>query len=269
MPTYSIYNSTPLPGDLVLCRSNGKQASVNKAAQKFVRFGRKSNYTHVAITLAANIVDSTPDYGTQCENTFSFFKKYNEISVYRNIPFESEIQDKPERCAAITSAVRKYFYQDYNWYFLIPTAIRRLFGRLSPYETFCSELAFRVYRKLGVKTGINNIFASTVLPSDFERAVKDETKWKNVTSIYHELFLSDCQDQKFGASFLELSFHEQRNIDVTHGGQVLLSRLDAIESTSGKHKSAIPTPARNTQSKKDQDLLRQYWDACQKIKESN
>ena len=132
----------PVPGDIVLLNSLGRDAKKNKIAQ-YAGSGLKANYTHVAICLGLTTCIHADGKLVDVIATQDMFNDYS--GAWRAIRHrEIDKMGREEPMLVIRSA--QYFlgmaYVRRTIDFVNSTALER--------ETFCSLLIKRIYHELGV-----------------------------------------------------------------------------------------------------------------------
>lgn len=218
--------STPpsLPGDIILF-SPSKKVSLNLFFQ--TKIGkRRALHSHVAITIKqGNAIHAMPKVGIQLVGIRELLlDRGEEFIVFRNKMVEGDAG----YLYNLEDSLLFYLRQKYNYLFF---ASRRW------NSSFCSELAVKAYRKIGIS--ISNRKPSSTLPLDIFEHIKTSQNWSDVTEIYRDFFLNnpDSGIHDLAARFVKQL--EYINQEMAFSQQELADKANLLKKVSKYHPLAM------------------------------
>ena len=220
------------PGDIIFLSPNSAK-SVSTAAQSIVR-QMEARHGHVALAVKqGNAIHAMPKHGIRAQPIRALLldSKYGEFKVFRNRNLDpnGEVLRRLEDNAWFHQA------QKYNWRFFFPS--RRD-------ASFCSELAAKTYRLIGILVSPRS--PSATLPIDIYRFISGEPDWEDVTEAYAEFFLTEKWDSTHDLASNAVQRIEEFNQHMGIGQRALVDKIDRI----AKNSSQGPTDIRPS---------RDYW----------
>lgn len=163
----------PIIGDIFLIRSHSQNKTPNTVAQTLLRF-RKASFSHVAIQIGEfNTIHAMPKGGVHVVKTAELLKHISPENaivlrhrdMQKNVTLQIKLREK----------LFFYYKQPYNFAFFL---------RMREVASYCSELAAKAYKDIGVPISMKN--PRHVLPVDLE-ALRQHPDWQDVSLAYDGL----------------------------------------------------------------------------------
>lgn len=178
------------PADIVLTRSRGLSASLNRAGQ-FILTGRFPGFTHAAICLVPDvIIDARPFEDVRLRSMFEEVRSgrldtarmgKRDIFVLRNDRLSSSREVMDDTAISLVRPLYRQLRKTYNWFFQLPQSSDSDPQSEEARAVFCTELCVLLLHSLNV-TPANWLPASGVLPVDFEALLNHG--WSDVTESW-------------------------------------------------------------------------------------
>ncbi|MBU4682940.1 hypothetical protein KC222_13090 [Cedecea davisae] len=213
-----------LPGDLIF--TSPPKKNFNVFSQSLLRF-KKARYSHVAISVEQYIaIQAMPKDGVMLDSIRNILNDAEGgFSVYRYLP----IQDN-HILTELKHELLSYSRQSYNF---------AIFFRSPWHSSFCSELATRAFRSVGIQ--ISNRPPQNTLPIDIYKHVAASTNWVDITKDYKNSYLSDSYSKAYDTAAQIVISLEYRNQDMAFGQQQLLDRINSLSKNSEQPTNHQPT----------------------------
>lgn len=203
-------------GDLIFISPHKK--SLSTFLQSIFRF-RVSKYSHVAISLDQyNAIHSSPIVGVKQDIIHGLLNntKY-DFSVFRN----KSIQENEPLLIDLRNSLLYHTSQGYNYAFFIK----------SPWHSsFCSELAVRAFRLVGIK--ISNHSPQNTLPVDIYKYVLEAPDWIDITDYYKKDYLGDSYYKVYDKAAEFMMKVESLNQNMSFSQKLMLDKLNYVTKDS-------------------------------------
>lgn len=180
-------NTQVLPGDVLLLRSKGLLAVLNRFAQRALRPARPlhlARFTHVALVISrTHIADAIPNKGVRMRRWIDAADAYDQdrCVVVRHPALASD----PEKQQALLARVQYYYNQRYKLSSLATRKVKHNRGLV------CSQFVALVLDDLGLPPVVRA--AMQGLPSDIDRNTRGRNGWRQFPFREYGLYADACR----------------------------------------------------------------------------
>lgn len=178
------------PGDVVLTRSRGFVAGLNRLAQ-VIATGHAAQFTHAAICLTPDVLlDARPFVHIKLRSIFDLIRTEEldvragtgDVLVLRNTALTSTYEDMDSTGETLVLPLFAQLRKRYNWIFLYPQSSDNDPNSDDAKRAFCSELCVILLRYLDVLPKAWK--ASRTLPNHFPALLN--LGWVDVTDAWRD-----------------------------------------------------------------------------------
>ena len=215
-----------IPGDIILFPKTSKNP--NLFFQSLLRLS-KARHSHVAVTVnKVQLIHAMPKAGVELQTLHRYLSQTEDFVVFRN---KSLLSDSD--IGLLSDKLIFYHRQRYS-----------LLNMWSPSwrHSYCSELAAKAYKEIGIHLCRNVSHSNRVLPTDIYGHVSTDPDWIDITHQYKEFFLDSAQAETLELKAKAYEIFALLNQSMGYGQQKLTNRVNSINEKLGENAPRMTPP---------------------------